>query len=59
MTNLGNVSHYLGIEVDVKVKKTIKVTQIIYIKPASVSMDPKVTFLFLLYYQKTDHDAVF
>ena len=70
MTNLGNVSHYFGIEVNVKVKKTIKVTQVTYMKkvlkhfgmedcrPAFIPIDPRVASSLLLYNQKAGHDAV-
>ena len=58
MTNLGNISHYLRIEVDVEVKKTIKMTQVIYMKKVlkrfgmkdcqstSILMDPGVALHF-------------
>ena len=70
MTNLGNVSHYFGMEVDVEVKKTIKATQVTYMKkvlkcfemqdcrPASIPMDPGVTSSLLPYDQEAGHDAV-
>ena len=61
MTKLGDVFHYFEMEVDVEVKKTIKMTQVTYMKkilkrfgmqdcrPASVSMDPGVASSLLPY----------
>ena len=70
MTNLGDVSHYLGMEVDVEVRKTIKVTQVTYMKkvlkrfgmqdcrPASIPMDPGVASSLLPYDQEAGHDSI-
>lgn len=66
MTDLGKISHYLGIEVDVKVGKQISLQQTIYLKkilkhfqmagckPVFVLINSGVTNSFLLSEQQAD-----
>ncbi len=70
MTNLGKISHYLGLEVDVEIGKKISLRQTTYLqkillrfqmancKPASVFMNKIVAHPFLPSEKQADQTAI-
>ncbi len=70
MTNLGEVSHYLGMEIDAEVRERISLRQTVYLKkiperfqmtdckPVSIPMNPGVANSLLLSDQQTDRATI-